>query len=53
MDQSQTDHLKAYGIAYWTLKQKENVDWLINFRGGSFMVNESSLIERELNLFIS
>ena len=50
MDQSQTDHLKAYGIAYWTLKQEENVDWLLNFRGGSFMLDENNLIERELKI---
>ena len=50
MDQNQTDHLKAYGIAYWTLKQGENVDWLLNFRGGSFMINQNNLIERELKV---
>ena len=46
MDQTQIDHLKAYGIAYWTLKQGENIDWLLNFRGGSFMVNQNIIIER-------
>ena len=45
MDQTQSDHLKAYGIAYWTLKQGQNVDWLLNFRGGSFMVNHDNNIE--------
>ena len=50
MDQTQIDHLKAYGIAYWTLKQGENIDWLLNFRGGSFMVNKNIIIERELKL---
>ena len=50
MDQTQSDHLKAYGIAYWSLKQGENVDWLLNFRGGSFMVNQNHFIERELKL---
>ena len=44
MDQTQIDHLKAYGIAYWTLKQGENIDWLLNFRGGSFMVNQNIII---------
>ena len=39
MDQTQSDHLKAYGIAFWTLKQGQNVDWLLNYRGGSFMVD--------------
>ncbi len=50
MDQTQSDHLKAYGIAYWTLKQGQNVDWLLNFRGGSFMVNHDNNIEWELKL---
>ena len=50
MDQTQTDHLKAYGIAFWSLKQGENVDWLLNFRGGSFLINQSYNLERELKL---
>lgn len=37
MDLSQTDHLKAYGVAYWCLKQGYNVEWLLNYRDGSFM----------------
>lgn len=39
MDLGQTDHLKAYGVAYWTLEQGENVEWLLNYRGGSFMTD--------------
>ena len=50
MDQSQTDHLKAYGVAYWSLEQGQNVDWLLNFRGGSFMLNQENNLERELKL---
>jgi len=38
MDLSQTDHLKAYGIAYGTLKAGFNVEWLLNYRGGSFLL---------------
>ena len=37
MDDTQTDHLKAYGIAYWCLTQNARVDWLLNYRGGSFL----------------
>ena len=48
MDQTQTDHLKAYGIAYWSLKQGQDVDWLLNFRGGSFMINHENNTEIEL-----
>lgn len=40
MDLSQTDHLKAYGVAYWTLQQGVNVEWLLNYRGGSFLMQE-------------
>ena len=39
MDESQKNHLKAYGISYWILKNFEmEMDWLLNYRGGSFMV---------------
>jgi len=39
MDEGQKNHLKAYGIAYWVLKQYETeIDWLLNYRGGSFLV---------------
>ena len=50
MDQLQTDHLKAYGVAYWVLQQGENVDWLLNYRGGSFMVNQDVNTVRTLKL---
>ncbi len=39
MDLAQTDHLKAYGVAYWSLEQGHNVEWLLNYRGGSFMTD--------------
>ena len=38
MDEKQTDHLKAYGLAYWALQQEQRVDWLLNYRGGSFLL---------------
>lgn len=50
MDQSQADHLKAYGIAYWTLQQEINVEWLLNFRGGSFLIDNHSSIARECRI---
>src|SRR6185295_2561774 len=37
MDLSQTDHLKSYGVAFFILKNGGTVDWLLNYRGGSFM----------------
>ncbi|HEX9911165.1 MAG TPA: hypothetical protein VGA86_09775, partial [Desulfatiglandales bacterium] len=39
MDLAQTDHLKAYGVAYWNLQQGQNMEWLLNYRGGSFMTD--------------
>ncbi len=47
MDDTQKNHLKAYGIAYWVLQQDVEVDWLLNYRGGSFMCNYYDLIEQE------
>jgi hypothetical protein len=48
MDEKQTDHLKAYGIAYWILRSETEVDWLLNYRGGSFMVKFHPTIQNEL-----
>ena len=47
MDEVQTNHLKAYGIAYWVLQNGETVDWLLNYRGGSFSVKYSQKLENE------
>ncbi len=46
MDLTQTDHLKAYGVAYWVLEQGVNVEWLLNYRSGSFLMPASSPLER-------
>ena len=40
MDQAQNDHLKAYGIAYYSLTKSINVEWLLNYRGGAFLFDE-------------
>lgn len=48
MDGKQANHLKAYGIAYWVLKNELEVDWLLNYRGGSFMVKHHPAIQNEL-----
>ncbi|MFQ6610533.1 MAG: asparagine synthetase B [Fidelibacterota bacterium] len=47
MDLTQTDHLKAYGIAYWVLEQGINIEWLLNYRGGSFLIDYYANIDRE------
>ncbi|RKY71752.1 MAG: asparagine synthetase B [Candidatus Latescibacterota bacterium] len=46
MDLSQTDHLKAYGVAYWALEHGSTVEWLLNYRGGSFLTEERDDIKR-------
>ena len=44
MDQTQTDHLKAYGIAFEVLKEGLDVKWLLNYRGGSFLVDTDGFV---------
>lgn len=48
MDQTQANHLKAYGIAYWVLQHEVEVDWLLNYKGGSFMFKYYQDFENEL-----
>jgi hypothetical protein len=48
MDEKQTNHLKAYGIAYWILRGEMEVEWLLNYRGGSFMCKYQPKIQNEL-----
>ncbi|MGZ3756847.1 MAG: asparagine synthetase B [Mucilaginibacter sp.] len=50
MDEVQKDHLKSYGIAFWVLKNGEEVDWLLNYRGGSFMMKYDKKTEDECNV---
>ncbi|MCF6295693.1 MAG: asparagine synthetase B [Flavobacteriaceae bacterium] len=47
MDDSQKDHLKSYGITFWTLEKDVEVKWLLNYRGGSFMMQYYPEIENE------
>ncbi|AQG79624.1 asparagine synthetase B [Spirosoma montaniterrae] len=47
MDDRQANHLKAYGIAYKWLKDDQEVDWLLNYRGGSFLITSSAALETE------
>ncbi len=47
MDDMQKDHLKSYGIAYWVLEQDIEVKWLLNYRGGSFLMQHYPEIENE------
>ena len=47
MDNAQKNHLKAYGIAYWILQKEVDVQWLLNYRGGSFMFKYDKSFENE------
>ena len=50
MDDSQTNHLKAYGLAFKALKRGIEVNWLLNFRGGSFLLPRGAVVELEARL---
>ncbi|MDO5968743.1 asparagine synthetase B [Flavivirga aquimarina] len=48
--ESQKNHLKAYGITYWTLNKELKVKWLLNYRGGSFLLPDTEQIQRECQI---
>ncbi len=50
MDENQNNHLKAYGIAFYTLENDVKVDWLLNYRGGSFLLKHYPEIEKECSI---
>ena len=46
----QKNHLKAYGLTYWTLTKELKVKWLLNYRGGSFLLPDTQEIQRECQI---
>ena len=50
MDEVQKNHLKAYGVAYYALQRDVEVTWLLNYRGGSFMMKYADLLDKECRL---
>lgn len=50
MDNTQTNHLKAYGVAYWVLEHDVEISWLLNYRGGSYLIPHHAAFERECRL---
>lgn len=50
MDEEQKNHLKAYGITYWALKNGLETDWLLNYRGGSFLMKYTQSMESECKI---
>ena len=49
-DKQQKNHLKAYGIAFWVLEQNVEVEWLLNYRGGAFLINNLDPIITECTI---
>jgi hypothetical protein len=47
MDDTQHNHLKSYGIAWWVLQRDVEVKWLLNYRGGSFLMQHHPEVENE------
>lgn len=50
MDLAQTDHLKAYGLTYWALTKNVNTEWLLNYRGGSFLCDPEPFLIAECRI---
>ena len=50
MDDAQTNHLRAYGLTYWTLERGEAAEWLLNYRGGAFLLADLEGVRREAAL---
>ncbi|OEJ98802.1 asparagine synthetase B [Flavivirga aquatica] len=48
--ESQKNHLKAYGITYWVLNKQLKVKWLLNYKGGSFLLPDTEAIQRECQI---
>ena len=46
----QQNHLKAYGITYWALDKQYKVSWLLNYRGGSFLLPDAPEIRKECQI---
>ncbi len=50
MDLAQTDHLRAYGVAYWALERDWPVEWLLNYRGGAFLMDSHPELEKRCRI---
>ena len=49
-DVSQTNHLKAYGITYWSLQKGNTAKWLLNYEGGSFLLEDNEATRNECKI---
>ena len=50
MDDAQSDHLKAYGVAYRAIQAGLKAEWLLNYRGGSFLIPDADALRRDAAL---
>ncbi|MDX2262421.1 MAG: hypothetical protein SFU84_12075 [Gemmatimonadales bacterium] len=50
MDDAQSDHLKAYGVAFRALERGDKAEWLLNYRGGAFLLPASEAVQRDATL---
>ena len=48
--ETQKNHLKAYGMTYWVLEKQLKVKWLLNYRGGSFLLPDTEEIKKECQI---
>ena len=48
--ETQENHLKAYGIAYWSLEREIKIQWLLNYRGGSFLLPDTEILRKECQI---
>ena len=48
--ENQKNHLKAYGIVFFSLQNGIKTKWLLNYDGGAFLIENSALIEKELKI---
>ena len=48
--EGQKNHLKAYGITFWVLTKQQKVQWLLNYRGGSFLLPDGESIRKECQI---
>ena len=49
-DVTQKEHLKAYGITYWSLQKGHKVKWLLNYEGGSFLLEDNEATRKECQI---
>lgn len=49
-EDSQKNHLKAYGVTYWVLEHQLKAKWLLNYRGGSFLISDTEALRKECTI---